>query len=228
RMVRAERRRRHLTAEELGRKIGKGKTFVHDLEQGSTDLVTGETLAKIARALRLDPEVLLEAQRAEIRELRRSLGRLERAHTERTLGELELEAGPGVRRGLPLVEAEDGGLPHRFDGSAPEGRVLDYLYLPRLRVHNGFAAVWKGDDMEGPGEPSFRSGEVLVFSADREARHRDFVLAVSQGRSLFRQLFLDPKGRVRLQPLNLDAPPLTLPREELEHLFPLAARLVTY
>lgn len=225
RILRAERRRRHLTAEELAQRIGKGKAYVQDLESGRTDLVTGEVLKRIAKALKLDVDVLLDAQRAEIRELRRSLRRLERAHTERTLGELQLEGPGAVKRGLPLVEAEDGGLPVHFDQGVPEGRVVDYLHVPGLRIHTGFAVVLKGDAMESPTPPSFQAGELLVFSADREARHRDFVYAVVPGNGVFRQLFLDPKGRVRLQPLNLDVPPLVLERDAVSELFPLAARL---
>ncbi|MGE0707050.1 MAG: helix-turn-helix domain-containing protein [Planctomycetota bacterium] len=224
-LIRAERRRRHLTAEELAQKIGKGRAFVVDLENARNDLVTGDVLQKIAKVLKLDAEVLLEAQRNEIRELRRSLRRLERAHTERTLGDLELE-GPGVtKRGVPLVEAEGGELPHVFDKGAPEGRVLDYLYLPGLRATLAFAVVWRGEEMLSQSPPSFRTGDVLVFDADRDARHRELVLAVVEGRSLFRRLHLDAKGRVRLQPLNLDFPPAILHRDEVRDLFPLAAHL---
>ena len=225
RVIRAERRRRHLTAEELGQKIGKGRSFVQDVENARTDLVTGDVLHKIARALKLDPELLLEAQRVEIRELRRSLRRLERAHTERTLGELDLESPVAPRRGVPIVEAEDGGLPRYFDKGVPEGKVQDYLFVPGLRSQSGFAVAWRGDVMEALAPPSFRAGELLVFAADREARHRDFVLAALPGESLFRQLFLDPKGLVRLQPLNLDYPPTILDRDEVGGLFPLVARL---
>jgi len=225
-LIRTERRRRHLTADELARKIGKGKSYVQDLESARTDMVSAETLTRIAKILKLDAELLLEAQRSEIRELRRSLRRLERAHTERTLGDLERE-GPGVRKqGIPLVEAENGGLPHRFDkGEVPEGRVLDYLFLPNLRVTNAFACTWQGDEMRAPAPPSFESGDVLVFSADRDARHRELVLAVLEGQSLFRRLYLDAKGRVRLQPLNLDFPPVILAREDVLELFPLCARV---
>ena len=225
-LIRSERRRRHLTADELARKIGKGKSYVQDLESARTDMVSAETLTKIAKVLKLDAEVLLEAQRSEIRELRRSLRRLERAHTERTLGDIELE-GPGVRKqGIPLVEAEKGGLPHRFDkGEIPEGRVLEYLFLPNLRVTNAFACTWQGDEMRAAAPPSFESGDLLVFSADRDARHRELVLAVLEGQSLFRRLYLDAKGRVRLQPLNLDFPPVILAREDVLELFPLCARV---
>lgn len=227
RLIRAERRRRHLTAEELGQRVGKGKAFIQDLEEARTDLVSGETLLKIARALKLAPEALIEAQRADLRELRRSLRRLERAHTERTLGDLQLEGPGAVKRGLPLVEAEDGGLPLAFDQGAPEGRVIDYLYFPGLRAASAFAVRWAGESMQRAQEPSFREGDILVFDPSREARHQDFVLALLPGQSLFRQLYLDPKGRVRLQPLNYDHAPVVAPRDEVQELFPLVARLQT-
>lgn len=223
RLIRSERHKQHLTPEELGQRIGKSRAFVVEVEAGRTELLSYPVLQKIARALRLDPEVLFEVQHAELRELRKTVARLERAHTERTIG-----AGPGEGlRGLPLVAGEDGGLPTRFEGRVARDRVLDYVHIPGLRVGNGFAVTWQGEEMAAPYGPSFRSGEVLVFSAEREARHRDFVLAVLPGRSLFRQLFLDATGRVRLQALNLDVPPTILDREEVRELFPLVARLTT-
>ncbi len=223
RLIRSERYKQHLTPDELGQRIGKGRAFVADVEAGRTELLSYPVLQKIARALRLDPEVLFEVQHAELRELRKAVARLERAHTERTLGPVSGE----TLRGLPLVAGEDGGLPTRFEGRAARDKVLDYVHVPGLRVSNGFAVTWQGEEMYAPHGPSFRSGEVLVFSSEREARHRDFVLAALPGRSLFRQLFLDATGRVRLQALNLDVPPTILDREEVRELFPLAARLTT-
>jgi transcriptional regulator with XRE-family HTH domain len=223
RLIRSERHRQHLTPDELGQRIGKGRAFIADVEAGRTELLSYPVLQKIARALRLDPEVLFEVQHAELRELRKAVARLERAHTERTLGPVLGEQ----LRGLPLVAGEDGGLPTRFEGRAARDKVLDYVHVPGLRVSNGFAVTWQGEEMYAPHGPSFRSGEVLVFSSEREARHHDFVLAALPGRSLFRQLFLDAAGRVRLQALNLDVPPTILDREEVRELFPLVARLTT-
>ena len=51
RLIRAERRRRHMTAEELAQKIGKGKAFVKDVEGSTGELLTVETLQRIAKAL---------------------------------------------------------------------------------------------------------------------------------------------------------------------------------
>lgn len=223
RLIRSERRRQHLTPDELGQRIGKGRAFIADVEAGRTELLSYPVLQKIARALRLDPEALFEVQHAELRELRKAVARLERAHTERTLGPVQGDA----LRGLPLVAGEDGGLPTRFEGRAARDKVVDYVHVPGLRVGHGFAVAWQGEEMTSPHGPSFRSGEVLVFSAEREARHRDFVLAALPARSLFRQLFLDATGRVRLHALNVDVPPTILDREEVRELFPLVARLTT-
>ena len=90
-----------------------------------------------------------------------------------------------------------------------------------------FAVTLRDDAMQSAAPPSFRPGDLLVFSNERDARHRNFVFAVLEGRSLFRQLFLDAKGRVRLQPLNLDHPPLIVERDEVQHLFPLVTRVQT-
>lgn len=221
RLIRTERRRQHLTPEELGEKIGKGRAFVVDVEAGRTELLSYPVLQRLAKALKLDPEAVFEVQHQELRELKKAVARLERAHTERALG----PAAEGLR-GLPLIAGEDGGLPRRFDGRVPREKVLDYVHVPGLRVGPGFAVAWRGADMTSPQGPSFSPGEVLVFSTEREARHRDYVLAVLPESSLFRQLFLDPKGPVRLQPLNLDDAPTILDREEVRALFPLVARLM--
>lgn len=224
-LIRSTRRMRHVTADELAKKIGKGKTFVQDLESGRTDLVTGEVLQKIAKVLKLDLELLLEAQRAEIREMRRSLRRLERAHTDRTLGELQLEDPTSPRRGVPIMSSETGGLPVTFDDGVPQGKVVDYVYAPGI-AGKAFAVRWRGDEMVSPTAPSFAAGELLVFAGDRPARHKDFVLAVLSDRSVFRQLFMDPKG-LRLQPLNLDYPPLHVEREAVRELCVLVARVAS-
>lgn len=226
RVIRTERRLRHVTAEELAQRIGKGRSFVLDVEAGRTELLSGEVLGKIARALKLEPEPLFEAQRAELRELRRIVARLERAHAEVAPlgaggGGAPDGAGGADGPGIPLVEPPAGGLPDRFEGRTPVGRVVDHLRLPRLRLASGFAVTWTGHDME----PDYRPGDVLVFATDREARPGDRVLAVVPAGPLFRALFHEPDGRLRLQPLNLAQPPSIVEPDGVTALFPLAARV---
>ena len=60
--------------------------------------------------------------------------------------------------------------------------------------------------MEGEGSPSFREGDYLVFGPGT-LRSRDFGFVRIEGEEpTFRQLFFDPAGQVRLQPLNLSYP----------------------
>ncbi|MEZ6185978.1 MAG: XRE family transcriptional regulator [Planctomycetota bacterium] len=209
-LIRAERRRKHITAEELAQKVAKGKTFLQDLESGKTDLVTGDTLLKLARSLKLTPEQLLDAQRAEIRELRAALR--------------QAEGGDGGR-GVPLLEAEDGGLPHELgEDKQLQGAELDRVAVPGVRGR-AFAVSWRNDEMTAPSGASFPPGTTLVFSCERAARHEDFVYAVVDGVATFRRLFMDPGG-IRLQPLNLNYPPRSLARDEVQALFPLLASVV--
>ena len=62
-LIRTERRRRHLTADELARKIGKGKSYVQDLESARTDMVSAETLTKIARAYNTSVDAIQKINR---------------------------------------------------------------------------------------------------------------------------------------------------------------------
>ncbi|MCA8923729.1 MAG: helix-turn-helix domain-containing protein [Planctomycetes bacterium] len=208
-LIRSERRRKHITAEELAQQVSKGKTFLQDLESGKTDLVTGDTLLRLAKNLKLTPEQLLDAQRAEIRELRAALR--------------EAESGDG--RGVPLLEAPDGGLPHALgEDRALVGEELERVLVPGVRGR-AFAVSWRNDEMTAPSGPSFPPGSTLVFSYERPARHEDFVFALVDGGGTFRRLFMDPNG-LRLQPLNLNYPPRSLAREDVLALYPLVASVV--
>lgn len=209
-LIRSERRRKHITAEELGQKVSKGKTFLQDLESGKADLVTGDTLLKLAKNLKLTPEQLLDAQRSEIRELRAALR--------------QAEANDGMR-GVPLLVATDGGLPGEVgEDKLLVGEALDRVQIPGLRGR-AFAVSWRSDEMTAPSGASFPPGSTLVFSYERAARHEDFVYAVVDGKATFRRLFMDPSG-LRLQPLNLNYPPRSLRRDEVQALYPLIASVV--
>ena len=57
--------------------------------------------------------------------------------------------------------------------------------------------------MEQDISPSFREGDIAVFSSKSEIRSRDFVYArLEAERPTFRQVFFDPNGTIRLQPLS--------------------------
>jgi transcriptional regulator with XRE-family HTH domain len=230
-MIRSERRRRHLSAEELGKKISKPRSYVLAVEGGEIELLTNEILTRICRALKMDATKFFEAQQGTIQTLRRHIQRLENAHADRTLGSLDPkvadspEASP--RRAIPVLGPMGGAYPSDFgiDGE-PLAEVEDYVFVPRIDDERAFALHVLGDSMERRENPCFREGDIVVFSGQGEVRSRDFVFARLEGhRPIFRQVFFDATGGVRLQPLNLSFPPVTYPRAEVVQMWRLVAHL---
>lgn len=219
-LIRSERRRRHVSAEELATKVGKPKALIQSLEEGKRE-PDAELLGRIIKALRLSPNVLLASQQRMIHGLEAQVARLNAALSEATRGHLALgaeQAGgePLSRRGIPILGSLADGYPRAFD---PAGRplleVVDYVYVPELDQQDAFALHAIGDSMETTGSPSFREGDLLVF-ARATLRSRDFgFVRLANDEATFRQVFFEPGGQVRLQPLNLNCPPHTYPREEV-------------
>lgn len=232
RMIRAERRKRHLSADDLAKKISKPRSFVIAIEGGEADLLNNEVVSRICKALNMKASRFFEAQQKTIQTLRRQIQRLEKAHADRTLGDLDPDAiglSPGegpARRPIPVLGVLGGGYPSEFgpDGE-PVAEVDDYVFLPRVEDERAFAVHVSGDSMVRSEGPCFRDGDIVVFSAKPEVRSRDFVFVRLEGqRPTFRQVFFDPPG-VRLQPLNLSLPPQIYTREEVLRMWRLVAHI---
>ena len=214
-LIRSERRRRHVSAEDLAAKIGKPKAVLQNIEDGKRE-ADPEVLDKIVRALKLGPGVLLGAQRQAIKALEAQVTRLSGALAQTTRGELSLanEDGEERRPGVPVIGALGESYPVEFDAAGrPIGDVVDYVYLPELEHEAAFALHVVGDSMETYATPCFREGDLVIF-AEIPLRSRDFAFVrLSDGSTTFRQVFFEAGGRVRLQPLNLSYPSQTCARE---------------
>ena len=96
-----------------------------------------------------------------------------------------------------------------------------------------FAGHVIGDSMAAPVRPSFAEGDIAVFS-DSPLRSRDFALvrkspsSEGQGEVTFRQVFFDPGGKVRLQPLNLNYTAEACPKTDVLGMWKLAAHLASF
>ncbi|MCZ6603099.1 MAG: helix-turn-helix domain-containing protein [Planctomycetota bacterium] len=231
-MIRTERRKRHLSAEDLAKKISKPRSFILAVEGGEANLLNNEVVSRFCRALKIEPSRFFEAQEKTIQDLRRQVRRLGKAHADRTLGALTSEAlGFGdaeapVRRPIPILGELGGGYPAEFgpDGE-PMAEVDDYLFVPRVQDEMAFALHVVGEAMERKAGPSFREGDIVVFSGKQEVRSKDFVFVHAQSQKpIFRQVFFDPPG-VRMQPLNLSYPPQILHRDEVLRMWRLVAHL---
>lgn len=219
-LIRSERRRRHVSAEDLAAKVGRPKALIQSIEEGKRE-PDAELLGRIIKALRLPPNVLIASQQKMIHGLEAQVARLNAALSEATRGDLALEADQAGaealhRRGIPILGSLADGYPREFDSAGrPLLEVVDYVYVPELDPQEAFALHAVGDSMEASGSPSFREGDLLLF-ARATLRSRDFAFVrLANDEATFRQIFFEPGGRVRLQPLNLNWPPQTYSREEV-------------
>jgi transcriptional regulator with XRE-family HTH domain len=233
-IIRSERHRLHLTPDELADKIGKTRSYVKAVEEGEIDVVSNDMVMRISRALKLSPVVFFEAQQNTIASLKRQIARLGQTHTESTLGTLataEFDVGeqegaetaegapptPQKRRAVPIIGVVAGGYPSEFTADGiPLDDISEFVFVPYLDDDKAFALHCIGDSMEQQGEPSFREGDVVVFSPKERVQNRDFVFArLTAEKPVFRQIIFDPNASIRLQPLNRNYPPITCIRDEI-------------
>ena len=220
-LVRTERRRRHLTIDELSTKVGRTKAFMSAFESGRHGL-DAEFADKITRALRLPVNFFVEAQQETVRVLETQVARLDQALAEAHRGDADTDR----RAAVPLYGTLGPDLQLAFDADDyPIGEPEDFLALPGLEVNRCFAVTISGDAMMSEGNPSFREGDIVVFGGG-VPRSRDFVLIKFADDSLtFRQIFFDPEARVRLQPLNLNHGAGTYSRKALKSLWKLVLHI---
>jgi transcriptional regulator with XRE-family HTH domain len=241
RIIRGERHRLHLTSDELAAKIGKTASYVKAVEDGEIDIVSNDLIMRFGKALKLSPLVFFEAQQNTIASLRRQVARLAQTHTERTLGALvtaELDTGepqegeesappPPKRKAIPVIGTVAGGYPTEFTADGiPLDDISEFVFVPYVEDDKAFALHCVGDSMEQQAEPTFREGDVVVFSPKAQVQNRDFVFArLTAQRPVFSQIVFDPNASIRLQPLNRNYPPIICIREEIVSLYKAVAHV---
>lgn len=215
RLFRQHRRQLHLTPEELSVKIGKTAPYIRALEEGEIEYLAPETVTKLCKVLKISPYELFNTQQQIISDLKRQVIRLKQAHTESTLGLVDME--DTKRKPVPIYGSIASGYPVEFtlDGR-PIADIEEFVFIPRLDDENAFGLFCIGDSMKQAASPSFSEGDILIFSPKAEVRNRDFVFARVRGeRPMFRQIYYETAGKVRLQPLNHSHPPVTIPANEV-------------
>ena len=227
-VIRSERRKRHISAEDLASKVGRTKVVIHNVEEGKHPLEP-ELAESILKALRLPSNVFLGAQEQVIRTLEAQVARLNEALAEAHRSDLDLVGAGGAgevseagasdglrRRGTPVLGTLADGYPQEFDSAGrPSREAEDFLYIPELDHVDGFALHAQGDSMESNSAVSFREGDLLIL-APLPLRSRDFAFVrLKDCPATFRMVFFEPRGRVRLQPLNLNYPAATFPRGDV-------------
>jgi transcriptional regulator with XRE-family HTH domain len=234
-IIRQRRHERHMTPEDLAKKVHKTKTYITEVENGKANLLTKELIARVCKVLKIDPTTFFDVQQKAVEDLKRQIVRLSKAHAESTLGRVEYEgaevAGSDAdRRAIPVFGSVDAGYPSDFTNEGlPIDPVSDYVFVSSISDESSFAIHCVGDSMVQPQSPSFQEGDILVFSSKREVTSRDFAFVRVVGQNpLFRQVFFDPDTRLRLQPLNRNYPPVFLLRDEILQWFKLTAHIGLY
>ncbi len=233
-LIRTERHKLHYTADDLGSRIGKTKSYIRAVEEGEIDVLSNEMIARISKALKMSPAQFFEAQQSIINSLKRKVARLSQAHAQTTLGQIpvaQIESGEGTtRKAVPIIGSVAGGYPEEYSADGmPVDDVNDFTFVPRLDDDRAFALHCVGDSMKSSSAPSFEEADILVFSPKLQVSNRDFVFArTERNKPVFRQIIFDPNAWIRFQPLNLGYPPIICNREEVIATFKLASVVKRY
>ena len=230
--IRIQRRKRHLSVEDVALKLGVQKYQIRDIEEGKKELAPG-LAEKLSRLLRLPANHFLAFQGGRIQALEAQLARLNQALAEAQRG----QASGGkeeTRQGIPILGTVADGYPDDFDEEGkPVGEPEDFLFLPSVLDAGAFGVHVVGDSMEAPVRPSFNEGDLVVFS-DSPLRSRDFALirrrasAEGEGEVTFRQVFFESGGQVRLQPLNLNYTAEVYPKKQILGMWKLVGHLASF
>ena len=215
-LIRAARRKRHLTPEEFAQKIGKNRPYVQALEEGRIDLLQTTLVQKICKVLRLDPAEFVVAYQKLVTKLKKHIHHLSQAYSTTIESSSEVKLGEEIRKAVPIFQSHPEGYPNRFSQEGiPLGEVYDYVYLPHLE-EDAFGLIVMDDSMTQGAHPSFREGDIVIFAPRREVLNKDFVFVhLKHSPSLFRQVFFDQEGSIRFQPLNHAYPPYQCSKSEI-------------
>jgi SOS-response transcriptional repressor LexA len=133
----------------------------------------------------------------------------------------DLEPVQPVRFRVPLINQVAAGYPTGFTDLDYPGRVADeYIDCPDLSDPDAFAARVVGQSMM----PDYREGDIVVFSpqADVTDGCDCFARLEPEHETTFKRVFFEGDAgeeQIRLQPVNQNFPPRTLPRRSVAGLY---------
>ena len=227
-LIRSERRQRHITVDDLARKTGHTKAYVIAVEEGRRNGLDDDFLRKACRMLAIDPFTPLLMQETIIRDLKTRIHQLDIALSR----EGPRASAPDERGGesrTPILVGDEQVYPAEFDDEGhPVAAVEGYLQLPELASRPTFGVRVCGDEMAAPGGSSFEEGDLVVFSTDRRARSGEFAFVrYGEDHTTFRRIFHDEESIIRLQAAHPEVAPILFTVEKLRSSWPLVAHVKT-
>ncbi len=239
-LIRSERRRRHLTMDDLARRTGHTRAYVAAVEEGRRNGLEGEFLRKALKLLAIDPFSVIEIEEHIIRDLKTRVHHLDQSivatgGTAPASPAALLAGDPQTDRtterfvGTPILVGDESVYPAEFDEHGyPVAAVEGFLNIPELAGRPTFAVRVQGDSMESHGRPSFDEGDVVVFATDRSARSGELAFVrYGDDQTDFRMLYHDDDQVLRLQPLRSQVAPTLLDLDAIKSAWPLVATVTT-
>ena len=217
-LVRSERRRRHITVDDLARRTGHTRAYVLAVEEGRRSGLDSDFLRKACKALQIDPFTVLDRQDSIIRTLTVRVHRL-------TAGVHVIDGEGEGTGGIPILVGDEASYPEDFDRAGdPVAAVEGVLLIPELLGRKAFALRVRGREMVGE---TFKEGDLVVFDGERESPSGSLSFVRFHGkRSTFCRLFRDDGESVRLQYLRPEVAPVMISPDELSRAWPLVAHVV--
>lgn len=129
-------------------------------------------------------------------------------------------------RPMPVYRLDGKNPLHFNDQGKPITPPVDHLYFSQITDEVCFACELQDDRMAQDSGPSFKSGDVVVFSKTPKVENGDFVFAKTRSDGdEFAQVFFARDDQVRLRPLNGNYPERAMRRGDIRVLYRVIARL---
>ena len=206
--IREKRKAKGLSGQQLGDVFGISRSSVSDWERGATR-PDPDKLVRLAEALNTTVEYLLEDSASKQAVIQASSRTVKHTVTDRNVTGAEQPAGA-----LPVISWAQAGLWGDQLNKKDLRENVEWVTSP---YPGEFVLQVVGESMYNPGgDLSFRDGDLISVSTQREVAHRKLVIVQRRGETVptFKQYLVENDGSVLLHALNPSWPNKYLPFDE--------------
>lgn len=198
--------RLNVTQEQLASRSGVSQAVISALE--TRDSKRSQFASRLAAALAVPVEWLQdgdnEPEWSGNTEENGLTNRVIKARQSVSRSESNVEPGPDIRGGVPLISwVQAGAWSDVVDNFAP-GQAEEWLPSPRALSSSAFALRVRGESMKNPhGKPSYDAGDIIYVDPKIQAKHGDRVVVRldDSNEATFKQLIIEGEKRY-LKALN--------------------------
>ncbi len=218
-IITALRKTKGVRQSDLAEMSGLKQPNISRIENGLVKKPRHSTLVRIAEALGVEVEKLLDES---------TWANLGLPHRRSGQPDARTNLGETVSlQMVPLFATGAGGQVDFGDGDYPVGQSDEYIQIPTT-ARTCFATRIVGNSMESrDGADSFREGDIVIF-AEHEVRPGDYAFVRTPSSSTFKQIFFDRSDAVRLVPLNRAYEERTVPRSEIVQMWRMVQHVKDY